>query len=183
QDGSFASHIEAKCEVSPRRDDGPERLAYIFFTSGSTGEPKGVLTQHKGVVNFLTFNSGTHRLTPEDTVLQLASLSFDASVRDTLGPLIAGARLVLVSDNEARDPEALVSTMTEQRVTCLLSVVPSLLSVLTEAARRAVNPPAHVRLILTSGESLPLAECAKARRAFGEGVVIVNQYGPTECTM
>src|SRR6185369_16539209 len=125
------------------------------------GEPKGVLTQHNGVVNFLTFNAGAYRLTPEDTVLQLASLSFDASVRDTFGPLIAGARLVLVNDDEARDPQALISTIKEQRVTCLLSVVPTLLSVLTEAARRATSQPAHVRLILTSGESLSLAECAK----------------------
>src|SRR6185369_611723 len=76
-----------------------------------------------------------------------------------------------------------ISTIKEQRVTCLLSVVPTLLSVLTEAARRATSQPAHVRLILTSGESLSLAECAKTRAACGEHVVIVNQYGPTECTM
>ena len=160
-----------------------DRLAYVFYTSGSTGEPKGVLAQHSGVVNFLTFNARTYQLGPDDTVLQLASPSFDASVRDMLGPLLAGARLVIVSDAEAKDPETLVSRMSEQRVTCLLSVVPALLSVLTEAARRSPTPPEHVRLILTSGENLPLAECRKARSAFGEDVVIVNQYGPTECTM
>lgn len=160
-----------------------DRLAYVFYTSGSTGEPKGVLAQHSGVVNFLTFNARTYQLGPDDTVLQLASPSFDASVRDMLGPLIAGARLVIVSDADAKDPESLVSRMSEQRVTCLLSVVPALLSILTEAARRSATTPEHVRLILTSGENLPLAECRKARSAFGEDVVIVNQYGPTECTM
>ncbi|HXQ73509.1 MAG TPA: amino acid adenylation domain-containing protein, partial [Pyrinomonadaceae bacterium] len=169
--------------INHRDSENTDRLAYVFYTSGSTGEPKGILAQHSGVVNFLTFNAKTYQLGPDDTVLQLASPSFDASVRDTLGPLIAGARLVLVNDAEAKDPETLVSKMSEQRITCLLSVVPTLLSVLTDAARRAVNPPAHVRLILTSGESLPLAECTKARSAFGEDVVIVNQYGPTECTM
>ncbi len=174
-------------EEPPSWKDGPERLAYIFYTSGSTGQPKGVLSSHRGVVNYLTFNAGAYRLGAEDTALQLASPSFDASVRDIFGPLVAGARLVLVSDAEARDPEALLSRMSEQRVTCLLSVVPSLLSVLTEAARRVASPPAHVRLILTSGEGLPLSECAKARSVFGrdvgKDVVIVNQYGPTECTM
>jgi pristinamycin I synthase-3/4 len=68
--------------------------------------------------------------------LQLASLSFDASVRDILDPLVAGARLVLVNNTDARDPEALLSKMSEQRVNCLLSVVPSLLHALTEAAGR-----------------------------------------------
>jgi amino acid adenylation domain-containing protein len=159
------------------------RLAYVFFTSGSTGEPKGVLTEHSSVVNYLTFNAATYELGPDDTILQLASPSFDASVRDTLGPLLAGARLVLVDDASARDPQAIVATMSQQRVTCILSIVPPLLSVVTEAARRVARRPQHVRLILTSGESLPLSLCVKAREAFGENVRIVNQYGPTECAM
>ncbi|HEY3581717.1 MAG TPA: condensation domain-containing protein, partial [Pyrinomonadaceae bacterium] len=115
---------------------GPGQLAYVFYTSGSTGQPKGVLTSHRGVVNYLTFNTNAYQLSEADTVLQLASLSFDASVRDILNPLVAGARLVLVNDTDARDPEVLLSTMSEQRVTCLLSVVPSLLHALTEAAAR-----------------------------------------------
>ncbi len=111
---------------------------------------------------------------------RLASLSFDASVRDILGPLVAGARLVLVNDIDARDPEVLLSTMSEQRVTCLLSVVPSLLHALTEAAERRSH---ELRLVLTSGENLLLSECARARAGFGESLTIVNQYGATECTM
>jgi amino acid adenylation domain-containing protein len=161
----------------------PEQLAYVFYTSGSTGRPKGVLTSHRGVVNYLTFNTGAYQLSAADVVLQMASLSFDASVRDILGPLVAGARLVLVDNTDARDPEALLSRMSEQRVTCLLSVVPSLLHALTEAAGRREHRPEDVRLILTSGENLLLSECAKARAVFGEGLTIVNQYGATECTM
>src|SRR5262249_49720751 len=145
--------------------------------------PKGVLASHRGVVNYLTFNTKAYQLSDADTVLQLASLSFDASVRDILGPLVAGARLVLVNNMDARDPEALVSKMSEQRVTCLLSVVPSLLHALTETGRRRAPSPEQLRLILTSGENLLLSECAKARAAFGESLTIVNQYGATECTM
>ena len=127
-----------------------------------------MLTSHRGVVNYLTFNTKAYELSDADTVLQLASLSFDASVRDILGPLVAGARLVLVNDIDARDPEALLSKMSEQKVTCLLSVVPSLLHALTDAAARRANRPEQLRLVLTSGENLLLSECAKARAAFGE---------------
>jgi len=168
-------------EVAQRRS--PEQLAYVFYTSGSTGQPKGVLTAHRGVVNYLTFNINAYQLSDADTVLQLASLSFDASVRDILNPLVAGARLVLVNDTDARDPEALLSKMLARGVTCLLSVVPSLLHALTEAAGRRTHAPEKLRLILTSGENLLLSECVKARAAFGEDLTIVNQYGATECTM
>src|SRR5262249_28070007 len=71
----------------------------------------------------------------------------------------------------------------EQHVTCLLSVIPSLLHALTEAAARRAHAPAQLRLILTSGENLLLSECAKARAGVGEALTIVNQYGATECTM
>ena len=162
---------------------GPEQLAYLFYTSGSTGQPKAVLTSHRGVVNYLTFNNKAYELTGADTVLQLASLSFDASVRDILNPLVTGARLVLVNNTDVRDPEILLSTMSEQRVTCLLSVVPSLLHALTDAAHSRAHAPEHLRLILTSGENLLLSECAKARATFGDALTIVNQYGATECTM
>ena len=162
---------------------GPDQLAYVFYTSGSTGQPKGVLTSHRGVVNYFTFNTKAYQLSDADTVLQLASLSFDASVRDILNPLVAGARLVLVNNADARDPQALLAKMSEQRVTCLLSVVPSLLHALTEAAEQHTNAPAQLRLILTSGENLLLSECAKARAVFGDALTIVNQYGATECTM
>src|SRR6185436_4715279 len=83
----------------------------------------------------------------------------------------------------ARDPQALLAKMSEQRVTCLLSVVPSLLHALTEAAGPREHRPEQLRLILTSGENLLLSECAKARAAFGQDLTIVNQYGATECTM
>src|SRR5689334_23845783 len=140
EDGAFggASSVRSVNHPGTEKVD-PEQLAYVFYTSGSTGQPKGVLTSHRGVVNYLTFNTKAYELSDADTVLQLASLSFDASVRDILNPLVAGARLVLVNNIDARDPEALLSKMSEQRVTCLLSVVPSLLHALTEAAARRAH--------------------------------------------
>src|SRR5689334_3213076 len=116
EDGAFGGASSVRSVNHPGTEKvGPEQLAYIFYTSGSIGQPKGVLTSHRGVVNYLNFNTKAYELSDADTVLQLASLSFDASVRDILNPLVAGARLVLVNNTDVRDPEILLSTMTVQR--------------------------------------------------------------------
>lgn len=174
---------EREDDANPESVNRPDDLAYVIYTSGSTGRPKGVLTPHRGVVNYLAFLAQAYRLSESDRVLQLAFLSFDASVRDVIGPLTAGARLVLVGDEDARDPAALLATIREHRVTCLLSVVPTLLHSLTEAARDEGGACDSIRLILSSAESLHVPTCRKARDAFAPRARLVNQYGPTECTM
>ena len=161
----------------------PESLAYVVYTSGSTGKPKGVLSHHRGVANYLGYIRKTYHLHNTDTVLQLPSLSFDASVRDLIGPLTAGAKVVLVKDTAAKDPTALLSKISQHRVTCLLSVVPTMLNGLINAASGDGSPYDSVRLILVSGEALQLSAHAKAKEVFGRDVFLVNQYGPTECTM
>jgi aspartate racemase len=169
--------------ASPEAVTRPDQLAYVVYTSGSTGRPKGVLIRHRGVVNYLTYLAKTFHLNRADVVLQIPSFSFDASVRDMIGPLTVGARVVLVPEADAREPSPLLSKVKEHRVTCLLSVVPTMLRGLTEAACQEARPYYSVRLIAASGEVLHLTDCVKARRAFGDGTLIVNQYGPTEATM
>ncbi|HET7177530.1 MAG TPA: amino acid adenylation domain-containing protein, partial [Solirubrobacterales bacterium] len=171
---------------TPNRSDGlgGDSLAYVVYTSGSTGRPKGVLGAHAGAVSYLRFLLSAYGLAAGDRALQLASLSFDASVRDLLGPLAAGATVVLVEPERAKDAAALVAAIERQRITCLPSVVPSLLRSLLDAAEeRGGGSHGALRLILASGERLHYADAARVRRAFGPAVEIVNQYGPTECTM
>ncbi|HVG10913.1 MAG TPA: amino acid adenylation domain-containing protein [Thermoanaerobaculia bacterium] len=160
----------------------PDRLAYVVYTSGSTGAPKGVLAPQRGVLNYLDFIVGTYGLLPSDIVLQLASLSFDASVRDLIGPLLRGATVVLLTPEQARDPREMVLAIQRHGVNRLLSVVPTLLRALVAAAEREEGP-FDLQSILTSGERLFGEDCRRVRSAFGAAVQIVNQYGPTECTM
>jgi pristinamycin I synthase-3/4 len=167
----------------PRVEAGPDNLACVFYTSGSTGRPKGVMAAHRGVVNFLTCAARRYALSASDAVLQLASLSFDASLRDLLGPLTFGARLILLTDDDVKEPAAVLAAVEAHRVTCLLSVVPARLKSLTEAALARGWSYAGLRLVLCSGEKLTFAHCAAARQAFGERLSVVNLYGPTECTM
>ena len=171
-------------EAMPLADGpGPDDLAYIAFTSGSTGAPKGVSIAHRGVVSYLEFLVRTFGLGPSDVVLQLARASFDASVREIFAPLVVGARVVLLADAEAPDPAAILARLRAHRVTALLAVVPSVLRPLTGAAEdRGLSAPA-LRLVLTTGEPLIYDDVRRVRRHLAPGAEVVNQYGPTECTM
>ncbi len=162
---------------------GPTDLAYLVYTSGSTGSPKGVLTPRGGVESYLAYLRDAWGLGAADVVLQLAAPTFDASVRDLLGPLTAGGRVVLPTAEQARDPRALIALLAASRATCLLSVVPTLLASLLDAAESTGVICRSVRLILVSGERFPAPLAARARAVFGAGVRLVNQFGPTECTM
>ena len=161
----------------------PDSLVFVFYTSGSTGKPKGVMATQRSAVNYLTHIVRDYQVSDVDVVLQTASLSFDAAVRDIIGPLIAGARLVLVADSDVKDPFVLLSRIKEHGVTCILSIVPTMLRSLTDAAADTGTTGTTLRLILTSGESLSLSECVRVRALLGERVSIFNQYGATECTM
>ncbi|HEX2095032.1 MAG TPA: amino acid adenylation domain-containing protein, partial [Longimicrobiaceae bacterium] len=161
----------------------PEHLAYVIYTSGSTGRPKGVLTSHGGVVNYLTFLRDEYGVGPGDTVLQLAATSFDASLRDTLGPLTVGARLVLARAEELAEPGRLLGHLREHGVTAVMALVPSLLRPLLAAAEEEGGAAGTLRLLLMSGEPLPVADVRRAHRVFGPGVRVVNQWGATECTL
>ncbi|MFG3578677.1 non-ribosomal peptide synthetase [Micromonospora chersina] len=159
----------------------PDDIAYITYTSGSTGTPKAVATRHGAAARYLQHLVREYRLGHQDVVLQLAALSFDASVRDILGTLAAGARLVLMADQETQDQRAIAKALLDHEITALLSIVPSMLGALITTAGQLPRRPG-VRLILTSGEELPVS-VASAALELGSHVEVVNQYGPTECTM
>jgi amino acid adenylation domain-containing protein len=158
-----------------------DALAYITFTSGSSGTPKAVGTTHGNATHYLRHLAETGYLTATDTTLQLAAPEFDASIRDILGPLIVGARIVLVPDHLARDADVLNDLLVRHTVSVMPALVPATLRLLCDAT----YPPggARLRLLLVSGETLTIETARRAWDRFGNHVVIVNHYGPTECTM
>ncbi|MET7288432.1 amino acid adenylation domain-containing protein [Streptomyces sp. NPDC005573] len=161
----------------------PHALAYVSHTSGSTGEPSPVLVEHHSLDAYLRDTAralGAFGLGPDAVVLQTAPLGYDASLRDTLVPLLAGARLVIVDRATLLRPEDFVRTVREHRITALLSTTPSFLAHL--AGQPGLGEPlAGVSLVACSGESLrPFL--AAGGRPLVPGA-LVNQYGPTECTM
>src|ERR1044071_2081449 len=100
-------------EVSP---DDP---AYIFFTSGTTGVPKGVLGSHKGLIHFLAWQKRTFGIGPTDRCSQLLNLSFDPILREVFLPLIAGATLCLSDELTQPASERMLSWLDRQKITVL----------------------------------------------------------------
>lgn len=159
---------------------GSSDLAYIVFTSGSTGKPKGIRVSHLGLSNYLEFLQSTASLTGHDRVLQLASLNFDASLRDMMGPLTAGASIEILTD---RNPATMAELIAAREITAILSLVPSVFAVLLKSLRENGMPAHSLRLVLLSGEQLASSLCVEARTVLGDAVELYNLYGPSECTM
>ncbi|HEX8695031.1 MAG TPA: amino acid adenylation domain-containing protein, partial [Longimicrobium sp.] len=163
----------------PRAGLTPRHLAYVIYTSGSTGRPKGVMVEHRSAANALGWMQRAWRLGPGDAVLQKTPYSFDASLRELLLTLLAGARLVLARPGGQRDPAYLVETVRREGVT-VLHFVPSFLQVLAQEPGFAGCDA--LKRVVCGGE--PLAP-ELVRRFYGQhpGARLHNVYGPTEAAV
>ncbi|RLK57948.1 polyketide synthase [Actinokineospora cianjurensis] len=151
--------------------DGDD-LAYVLFTSGSTGEPKGVEIQHSALANFLLGMAERLGITAADRVLAHTTTAFDISLLELLLPLTTGATVVLAGRSEAREPAKLVELISEVTVA---QATPSLWRLLLDLDW---TPPTGLT-VCSGGEALP---AALARR-LGTGAALWNLYGPTEATI
>ncbi len=169
--------------ASPRAlpDPSPDAPAYIFFTSGTTGVPKGILGRHKGLSHFLRWQRETFLIEPADRCGQLTALSFDVVLRDIFLPLISGATLVLPEEMDEAGGERVLSWLDAARIS-RTHTVPSLAQTwLLDRPRGATLQ--RLRTVFFAGEPLTSQLIQKWREAFPAAGEIVNLYGPTETTL
>jgi len=162
-----------------------EDPAYIFFTSGTTGVPKGILGDHKGMAHFLNWQQERFEITSEDRGSQLINIGFDAILRDTFLPLISGATLVLPLEVEEIESERLIQWLREKRIT-FLHTVPSLAQMWLRGAEQLELDGTlldDLRWAFFSGEPLNESLINQWRRILGKSGQLLNFYGPTETTM
>ena len=174
-------HVD-RCPASRLDPVGaPEDLAYVIHTSGSTGQPKGIVVQHRTVANLIQWINPMFGLGPSDRVLFVTSLCFDLSVWDLFGVLAAGGCVRLASEQELQDPERLVRILVEEPVTIWDSAPAALVRL---APLFPTEPAVHSRLrrVMLSGDWIPVTLPDRVRAAFPHAEV-TGLGGATEATV
>ncbi len=158
----------------------PDGLAYVIFTSGTTGRPKGAMNTHRAIGNRLLWMQDSYNLGAGDRILQKTPFSFDVSVWEFFWPLLTGARLVLALPGGHHDPSYLARLIAEEGVTTV-HFVPSMLRLFLEEP--AVASLASLRRVIASGEALPADLAARFHARMPEKTELHNLYGPTEAAV
>jgi amino acid adenylation domain-containing protein len=157
----------------------PRDPAYVMFTSGSTGVPKGVVVPHRAIANRVRWSQDRYPVRPGDRVLHNASFAFDIAAWELIGPLGAGAAVVIPREGEHRDPAALVRLIREERIT-VAHFVPSLLRTLLAEPDFAGCD--SLRMVLCGGEALDRELHDRFHRTL-PGRTLAHFYGPTEAAI
>lgn len=181
-------NLQSACPVVPKQPEGEngsefstvpcaDDLAYVVFTSGSTGEPKAVKVSHRGVSHRLDWLARTWNITQDDRSGQVTQITFDPCLIELLLPLTQGASVALPPPGR-RSAEELAKFFTAFDVTfCVF--VPTTLRTFLDAAERLGN--VSMRLACCGGDALPAELCDRFRSVIGGE--IFNLYGPTEATI
>ncbi|MFI9505408.1 amino acid adenylation domain-containing protein [Nocardia sp. NPDC052566] len=167
----------------------PADVSYLIYTSGSTGVPKGVMVEHRSVVNRLTWMQRRYPLAADDVILQKTPVTFDVSVWELFWWAITGARVTLLEAGGERDPRRIAEAVAADSVT-VMHFVPSMLAAFVDelAADRAMAARlSTLRRVFCSGEALAPALVRRFNAAFAAAGMtpprLVNLYGPTEATV
>ena len=155
--------------------------AYIMFTSGSTGFPKGAVITHANLLNFISWGQSEFGITQDDILTNANPIYFDNSVFDFYISLFSGAQLVPLTNDLTRDPFTLVKEVAKAGCTTWFSVPSLLVYLMTTKALGAGSLPAMRRFIF-GGEGFPKPKLRKLHEMYGSAARLYNVYGPTECT-
>ncbi|MBX3301077.1 MAG: amino acid adenylation domain-containing protein [Nitrospira sp.] len=161
----------------------PENAAYILYTSGTTGRPKGTVVSHRAMVNHVAEMVHQYALTPEDRVLQFASVSFDVALEECFPTWLAGATVVLRPSEPLPAYSDFHAFLHAHRLTVLNLPTPYWAGWTEDLEQTGTPLPPELRLVVIGSEKAWPNDLRRWRRVSGNAVGWCNSYGPTEATV
>jgi amino acid adenylation domain-containing protein len=159
----------------------PENPAYVIYTSGTTGVPRGVMVEHKSLVNYISWRIKAYEFRPADATLQMLSPAFDGFAANLYPGLLTGGRVILADTEKVLDYYYINKVIREERVTNF-SIVPSMYQLILEGADRYGDDLKSIRFVVLAGERTGRKILQKSMERC-PGVLHINEYGPTETTV
>lgn len=175
------SDLAAVPTAPPPRTRDEDRVAHLLFTSGSTGEPKGVMVRHRNVLHFIRWASAYFGISRNDRISQHPPLRFDVSTFDIFGALWAGAQLHMVPRELSLLPHRLAQFIREENLTQWFSV-PSVMNLMARFDVIQTNDFPSLQRVIFAGEVLPTPTLRYWMKRVTQAS-FTNLYGPTETTI
>ena len=175
--------ISKQSEGNPSVESSASNLAYVMYTSGSTGQPKGVLVPHRGVVNHSVAVTDQYEIQPDDRVLQFFSINFDGSVEELFPAWSSGAAVILRSEEMLASTANFLQWIERERITVIDLPTAYWHELVNGLALSGASLPEAVRVVIVGGEKASMSAYKTWAEISGGRVRWFNTYGPTESTV
>ena len=158
-----------------------KNLAYVIYTSGSTGSPKGVLIEHRSVINYCQWFASYCHIKPKQRIDFSANYIFDMAITTSIVPLMLGATVVICDDKTKKNTRRYLNHLKSNKIK-IIKMTPSYLKVLVNEVKNSFIALPHLHTLILGGENLHTVDCASWLKHYPKHV-LYNEYGPTEATV
>ncbi|MEO1054537.1 MAG: amino acid adenylation domain-containing protein, partial [Bacteroidota bacterium] len=176
----YPGSLDEYANETPDIHIDPENLAYVIYTSGSTGQPKGVMVEHRNLVNITEAWKAVYKLDEfQVNLLQMASMSFDVFFGDVCRTLLTGGKMIICPSDLRTEPDQLYDLVSNHKISIFEST-PALIKPLMDHIHDHQLDYSFLKILILGSDSLHRSDYNELLLRFGKAIRIINTYGTTE---